>query len=552
MTEVRLLNVPLENDYQHTIYFIDANEQTNYFLSKVRFTFTEFSYQRKDNLIRIPKHFDEIVACNYVMYKNAYYSDKWFYAFITDMKYINDGMTEVYIETDVMQTWLHKYTVHESFVEREHTRDDSFGSNTIPESLELGEYICNLRTRSEMSSDEGITETGYAEPDLSIVVGATSTPDNHDVPGTMYQGIYSGIKYYAFDHAVDKNTGIQKLNTFLNEYGDGQKDAIVCMFLAPKWLAPITELNDASEIPSSNFNKVYGINRGELSDKIINFKKTLDMYEPTNKKLLTYPYRYLLVSNNNGGSVVYHFEDFYYNDYVLGQKIVDDQPRFTIEGCLTPGCSIRLVPEYYKGINYNNEEGLNLGKFPMLNWTSDYYTNWITQNAVNVGVNLLVGSAQIIGGIGAAAVGGVGGAMMGSGLVGSGVSQVANTLGEVHKANIVPPQASGNINCGDIVTVTGNNEFHFYEMSIKKEYAEIIDAYFDVYGYKTNEFKLPNFLHRKSYWYTKTVNVNISTTVNTGMPQSDLQKIKDCYNNGITFWRSNVAVEDYTVDNSIV
>ena len=40
------------------------------------------------------------IQYNYCMYKNDSYKDKWFYAFITDIKYINDGMSEL-IETDV-------------------------------------------------------------------------------------------------------------------------------------------------------------------------------------------------------------------------------------------------------------------------------------------------------------------------------------------------------------------------------------------------------------------------------------------------------------------
>ena len=37
---------------------------------------------------------------------------------------------------------------------------------------------------------------------------------------------------------------------------------------------------------------------------------TLDGYTPKNKKLLTFPYCFLLVSNNNGNSNVYHYEKF--------------------------------------------------------------------------------------------------------------------------------------------------------------------------------------------------------------------------------------------------
>ena len=102
ITKVYLLDVPLENDYKNTLYFGSSSAQQTYFSSRVRFTFTDFSYQRKDHFIRVPRQYDDVYKCNYVMYQNSAYSNKWFYAFITDIKYVDDGRTDVYIETDVI------------------------------------------------------------------------------------------------------------------------------------------------------------------------------------------------------------------------------------------------------------------------------------------------------------------------------------------------------------------------------------------------------------------------------------------------------------------
>lgn len=56
---------------------------------------------------------------NYVMYQNSNYSDKWFYAFIVNMRYENDSTTYITIATDVWQTWQFDLTFKPSFVERE-------------------------------------------------------------------------------------------------------------------------------------------------------------------------------------------------------------------------------------------------------------------------------------------------------------------------------------------------------------------------------------------------------------------------------------------------
>lgn len=152
-TDIRLLKVPFGLDNKNQLTFSNQQAQTNYFLS-LEYTETErTSYQRKDNLIRYPAHIDSIINYNYVMYKNSNYTDKWFYAFITQMEYVNDNMTYVYIQTDVFQTWQFNLLYKECFIEREHVNDDSVGNNTVPEGLETGEYIIDLISTADYMSN---------------------------------------------------------------------------------------------------------------------------------------------------------------------------------------------------------------------------------------------------------------------------------------------------------------------------------------------------------------------------------------------------------------
>ena len=537
ITKVYLLEVPLEKDYAHTLYFGSASDQQSYFQNRIKKSYTDFSYQRKDSVIRVPEHIDDLIAagCNYVMYQNAAYSNRWFYAFIEDMEYINDGRTDVKIRTDCMQTWMFDITVKPSFVEREHAASDEFGENTIEEGLELGEYICNLHSTSEYGGDG-----------LAIVLGVTKTPDKKNVQGTRYNNIYSGVRYYSFSPS-----NVDGLNDFLAQYDeDGIGEAITCMFIAPSWLAPI---RDDHIVAGSNLTYDYYINSESTEvdgvTKILT-KEELDGYTPKNKKLLTFPFRYLLVSNNAGASVPFKYERFEKSETIgMGHYVrTKVKPCFVIEGVLNPGCSIRMVPLYYNGIYRNDEEGVNMGKFPALNWTSDVYTNWLTQNGVNIAIQLASGAGQIVAGAAiAAGTGGLATAVGGGSIVG-GVSQIAGTLGQIHQQSFAPPQAKGNLNSGDVVTATERNDFHFYDMTVTAERAKIIDEYFDMYGYKCHRVKIPEKAHRGTYWYTKTIDANIIGNI----PQGDLQVIKDCYNRGITFWRNTTNFKNYSVANAIV
>ena len=531
-TNIKLLKCPLTLSNKNQLTFTSKQAQYIYFNSLPKLEVDECSYQRKDNIIRYPAHIDTIIQYNYVMYQNSNYDDKWFYAYIENMEYDNDGLTNITIKTDVFQTWQFDIDFKDSFVEREHTNDDTIGSNTIEENLQLGEFVTNKTNGWLHDYNE---ENIYSGTDLVIVLGATETKDKVQNGGVQNDGIYAGLRFYIFHN--DSN-GISALNSWLEQYEEnGTSEAIKCIFMLPEKLTTGADREDHL-YAGSNTTVTNYINNGTTSlNKNIDLRNnSLDGYVPVNKKLLTYPYNYLLISNNSGVDIVYRLEDFYKLDENNNKNIIN--PSFKIESCLTPSGSVRMIPYNYKGATENDIEGINLGKFPICNWDTDVFTNWLTQNGVNIGL-------QIAG----STIGMVTSAVTGNpiGIASSGLA-IANTLGEIYKESKVPPQANGNINCGDVVTASGKNDFIFYNMSIKKEYAKIIDDFFSMYGYKTNLVKVPNITGRTNWNYVKTIDSNILGNI----PQMDLQEIKEMFDNGVTLWHTTSYFLDYSQTNNII
>ena len=139
-----LRNCPLDNTYEHTIYFQTATWQEQYFYTLRKHGLTNQSYSRVGrNRLRVEIPYESLYDCNYVMFKNQSYENKWFYAFITDIQYINNSLVEIQFEIDVMQTWMFDYTLQPCFVEREHALTDAVGDNILPEPVALGEYVFN-------------------------------------------------------------------------------------------------------------------------------------------------------------------------------------------------------------------------------------------------------------------------------------------------------------------------------------------------------------------------------------------------------------------------
>ena len=533
ITKVYLLDVPLENDYKNTLYFANASAQQTYFQSRIiaSYSYNDFSYQRKDQIIRVPVHYDSIYICNYVMYQNSAYNNKWFYAFVNDLEYINDGRTDLHIETDVIQTWMFDYTVKSSFVEREHVNNDTIGLHTVPEGLETGDYVNQPGT--ELINQ--IRDLNYlANP--YIVVALTEIPD-FAMPvaenGRVYNGIYSGLYYLVFRSAVELDKFITGLQSVITE------DVIYSIFMIPRNIVTLgeSEWDDYTVGGIECEFAFYPFTERETTIGEIGINKETyldDDYVPRNNKLLTYPYRYLLISNNSGSVNEYKYELF-----------DESYCPFIIKGAVSPGCAIKLYPQNYKpGMRI---EGIDGGKLPTCSWTNDAYTNWLTQNAVNIKLDRIKNVGAIIGGTALAIGSGGTAAMMGGGLALSGIMGIGESMKTIYEHSLAPETAKGGVNQGDLNFAEGNT-FSVYKMSIRSEWASRIDKYFDMFGYKVNMVKVPNSNHRSRYWYTKTIGVNI----NGDIPQIDMQKIKNCYDNGITFWRSASDIENYADANPIV
>ena len=536
-TTIKFVNVPIEIDNKNQLTFASTTAQLNYFNSVPNIiTITGCTYQRKDGYVRVPRSFDTLQTYNYCFYQNTSHSSKWFFAFVESLEYLNDEMTKVYIKTDAWQTYQFDITFKKCFVEREHVNDDTVGLHTLPENVELGEYICNSHTKDttmdSYSSDLCmILATPYEDVVTPGDPGATDEDlkKNHIevAPSRHYNGIYTGLTYYRFDSG-------STLDPVLELYAKYSKtEAINGIFMAPKWLCHTTTLNivDESNAPFS-FNTA----APRMS--------TLNGYTPVNRKLLTFPYCYLLVSNNIGQNAILHYEKF------TNQEVC----TFAVRGVLNPGCSIHIIPTNYNGSTYSEIDAITLGKFPICNFQNDMYTNWLTQNSINV-LGTTVSSddinvaSSVLSGIAGVGMGIATGNPLGVALgTMSGAKGIAGAIMSKKQHNMIPTTVSGSLNSADVNVASGNNTFQYYNMSIKQEYAKIIDDFFTMYGYQVNSLKTPNITGRTNWNYVKTLECNVTGS----LPETAVEEIKAMFNNGVTLWHNSSTFLDYSQSNSIV
>lgn len=158
-------DVPLDSTYDDSIAFVSAEAQTSYFSGKGKRMFVAQSYVRvSEGVVRLEVNPNDIYDCNYMMFRNTSFGQKWFYAFVNDIRYVNNGRADIYFELDVLQTWLFDMDLGVAYVERMHTPTDIAGENLLPEPVNLGEIqTYNIQSTNWFDNYHVVVQTADAQ-----------------------------------------------------------------------------------------------------------------------------------------------------------------------------------------------------------------------------------------------------------------------------------------------------------------------------------------------------------------------------------------------------
>lgn len=507
-TNIKILhNVPLDESYDHTVWFANINAQTTAFLEYVKYNLTNYSYQRvKRGYARVGIKAENLYDCNYMMFQNTAFGNKWFYAFIKSVEYINNETTQIEFQLDPMQTWAFNYELEQCWIDREHSVHDTMFENCVPENLELGEYVINNNYHFDMSS-------------MYIGMLRSLSADGQPVVGTTRNNVYTALGITGGIPVSDPTA----INGYIRDYvSAGREDAIRQIFQYPTFMGDATVTQPATRTVSFPYNH-----------------STIDGYTPKNRKLFTYPYNMLLVSNNGGEIAEYKWEQW-------GSS--EDAGTFEIKGSYIPMPQTLCYPTSYRRKTKDYDSGIAISNFPQCPWIGDAYQQWLAQNK-NSTVTGIVGSA--VGSIAALATtpftGGAGAVAGAAGLVSTGM-KVASTVAKVYDLKNTPPQVHGQTQTESLSAGMGRVGYTFQQLTVRGDFARIIDEYFSAYGYKTNRLKVPN-THSRPHWnYVKTVGCCLKGI--NGLPCDDAKKICSIYDNGITFWKNIGEVGNYSLSNN--
>lgn len=540
-SQIALCNVPFDSTYRNQIYFSNQSQQGVWFTQRAVHRFTDYLVVRKtlpnggvQSSVRVEKNIDDLYNCNYMMYMNRNHGDKWFYAFITDLIYINEETTEIVFETDVYQTWLFDVELKESFVVREHSVSDYLGEHRIPEDFQCADYTYKY-------VDDLFTLTTYG---YLVALSNPYSSSNEGEMGCLHSGIYQGLYFYYFN-----SDRYDSMRTF---FATLDIDSVQFVTVVPSFCMRNSDIGPTDKNPNVASWYVQPSDKPAEEVYEYNFDITTGLFEgytPKNMKLYTSPFVNLIVSKHTGSACVYNIEDF--NNGAYGFTV------FNIYGDISTSPSVMVYPRNYQGIPHNIDSGFTIKDFTQCSTANDAYKLWWAKNREIVNAGYFAAGSQVAlgamnifmaanapaplsnpGANDGAVMGGLGQVVNG---VNMGLQTWASTKAAEHEANRT---SMGNPST-NLLTAIGWNRFSLYKRSVKKDFAKAIDDFFTMYGYRTNKVKVPNVSSRPYFNYIQTNGINIVGAI----PNDDMARLKRIYDEGITLWNPNATVGDYSVDN---
>lgn len=485
-----LKNVPLDNRYEHTLWFDNATSQYNWFAGKVKHRFDDQTYVRvtKDNITLNIKA-DDCYDCNYLMYQNTSFGNKWFYAFIKDVEYIANETTRVYWELDIMQTWLHDFKIGKCYVEREHVSDDTIGKNTIPEPISFGD---DFYKKTAITGDYLLSDY------WSIAIGFTKSVGEGDkVTPSIVAGVPCATDVYIFNNW-------ETYKDFFKDLSGTSIDAIAYITIIPRELGVSIGTGRVTSDDDQPYTKVIDIPRSIFTTKPGD-------YTPKNNKCYIYPYNYLEILS---AGETYRYQ--------LEKNNGSFTFAYDMAFSATPSTFVRCT-------SYSDQNnGFAFSAYPQLPWSGQIFSQWQVAKNINQ-LNYLRGA------IGTTSLANLGGTLLNK--------MYNDSITDETFSRMIPTTNGAS---GDYSAIISKRlRPLFARAHLTDDALRSLDDYFTRFGYQVNRIKTPARHTRPSFNFVKTLGCSATGSV----PADDMTKINAIHDRGVTYWSNHSAVGDYSVSN---
>lgn len=473
-------NVPLDNTYKNTLYFSSESSQDSYFHGGgvTLGTFNSQSYQRVvKGRLRIEEKADNLYNCNYMSFKNSSFGNKWFYAFVTSVEYINNIVTEITFEIDVIQTYLFDTSFLDCMVEREHVENDEVGNYTLME---------NINTSNEW---EFISEKFLNLSNMHYRILMSKVVPIVPLMPTIINGVVCGC------NVSNEMTAEETINMLQIILQQGDENSILEVVAFPS------------------------VKNGRM---VFNIPSSLDGgYIPKNKKLFTSQFNKCILTDKQGQQLDIFFERTNSKENISVNMV----------SCQIPKPMYLCYIENYNGYSDDYATSLSIKNLPVVAYSGDKYSLYRANNGVSDAINSL---NTVINTLQSPSIQGI-------------TDYIGKTASESGQLETKGNNLIGSIDTANVLLANNKYGFYLINVSQPKEYLQIADQYFDMYGYRIDTVKQPRFDSRPHWNYVKTKDC----LVQSNAPVESVRKICSIFDNGITFWKNADEVGNYSLDNRL-
>lgn len=402
--------------------FDTPDKQFNFFINNYdHIVFENYTYQRKDGTVVVPGLYDDLRLYNYLIYQNGDTGNKakWIYCFITSLGYLNDNATSISFETDVIQTWRFEIENNfmESYIAYEHRPqyyDNGDGVhrpciNTQPENIEVGtdlisdkQYLIDPNQNTSFAVIGMTCDMSGKDSYTNAQLGAPSQVNYYIFPFNRYTG--NDIKSLKIGSLSGATVTISGLSAVLdairkNEKLVGKCVSIIVTNSIPGLVVESGQVVIKRDCFSGEQQGDYQIltykaktMNNMLENDLNAFSKTQVYNIPAFigfsefTKIYTYPYSYLVISDNNGTTKA--FKNELWEDMKNAQFICVGSPNSSKMNIMPLNYKVTKSNDSYSSlINLDNSfESQYETSLPIISDTTALMLQ-SSRNSMNVGLS---------------------------------------------------------------------------------------------------------------------------------------------------------------------
>lgn len=535
ISSLTLYNCKLERSGHKTIDFSSAAARDTFFgtsNSVATITHTAFNgdatYIREHGIITVGINADTLdsAGVNYCRFINPQAGNYYRYCFVDEVEYVAPETSRLHIRIDAFVTNIGNINFNQCFVEREHVSNDTLFAHTLAEPLNIP-YLVGTEITSSVYSGANSTlwDTNFVP-----VVFCKEYVNNY--PPTTESDFLGGMPLpcaaYAILDMSDFNTIVNRIDTGVSVGGDQLSNNVIAVALALRDKlqfhnipadAANPDVASITQVSVSNLQYTYTPNYSSIAGHTVR-----------NNKLNCALFRHFTLTDRANSEL-----DFNYEKCSNPNSIpINYTYAFGVNPVLC------YYVDHYNGETRNLRRGISISDFPLMPYISDTYSNWLAQNsnklnlqAMTIGINAMKGAVN-------------GNAI---GAVEEAINSMAGMSAMYQDMKASPDSFSGNIG-GSTALANGELGMDLIDYHLTAETADMVDKFFDCYGYNVSLTKTPQISSRTHYNYCKTIGSNVYGAI----AEDQKEMIDKLFNEGITVWHmsNGAAYGTYDALNTIV